>query len=227
MTATSTLCERCEREKARENRDETRLKRVAVDERLRNQGACGVRVLDLLGGHVHAQIVTKIQRVKAWGTYSPWLSLKMFFLRSMMRSAPLGSHSPMSPLQQTQRQRDNANAGSISGHTTCAASLQSLALQQSARQPCSTCLQCYKNTLQQAAWQLPAEHVRPPEAHFTALRLAGVGGRHVVHLGHVAQAHFAARHGTSDVAGRHVVDAGEGGGGAAPAAEWRVKGGCR
>ena len=55
--------------------------------------------------------------------HSPWLSLKMFFLRSMMRSAPPGVSSPTSPVWNqpsesmalrvsscTQKQRPGAHA---------------------------------------------------------------------------------------------------------------------
>jgi hypothetical protein len=53
------------------------------------------------------------------------------------------------------------------------------------------------------------EDVRASEANFSA---GGIGGRQVVHLRDVAQAHFVAGHGAADVTGSHVVDARESGG---------------
>ena len=55
---------------------------------------------------------------------------------------------------------------------------------------------------------LSTEDVRASEANLSA---RGSGGRQVVHLRHVTQAHFVARHGAADVTGSHVIDARESG----------------
>jgi hypothetical protein len=62
---------------------------------------------------------------------------------------------------------------------------------------------------------ISAEDVGASEANFSARR---VRGRQIVHFRDVAQANFVARHGAADVAGRHVTNARESGGSAAPGA---------
>ena len=63
--------------------------------------------------------------------------------------------------------------------------------------------------------EVSAEDIGASEANFSARR---VRGRQIVHFRHVAQANFVARHGAADVAGRHVTNARESGGSAAPGA---------
>ena len=67
-------------------------------------------------------------------------------------------------------------------------------------------IECFRSLLRRLV--VSTEDVRASEANLSA---RGSGGRQVVHLRDVTQAHFVARHGAADVTGSHVIDARESG----------------